>query len=115
MPLVGAYAALSGFGYRAALDGATAIKQAHERVPDAIILDLMLPDIDGFEVCRRLRNEEDTRTVPIIILSALAGENDKQLGRECGANDYLTKPFDPDHLMRTMMRYVGGNEQALAS
>ena len=107
--LVGAYAQMCGFEYRAALDGNTAIREAAMRTPDAVILDLMLPDVDGFEVCRRLRKERATSEVPIIILSALSDEKDKRRGRECGANEYLTKPFDPDQLMNTLSAHAGRN------
>ena len=100
--LVGAYAQICGFEYRAALDGATALSEAQKETPDAIILDLMLPDIDGFEVCRRLRQDLHLTDTPIIILSALSGEKDKQRGKECGADEYLTKPFDPDQLIKTL-------------
>src|SRR5688572_32696577 len=72
--MVGAYVQISGFEYRSALDGRTALKDAREHPPSAVVLDLMLPDIDGFEVCKRLRAETGTKTVPIIILSALSGE-----------------------------------------
>src|SRR6266498_3140572 len=70
--LVGAYAEIAGFEYRAALDGTTALREAHARVPSAVVLDLMLPDIDGFEVCNRLKSEADTRGVPVIILTAMS-------------------------------------------
>ena len=59
--LVGAYAQIAGFEYRAALDGATALREAHRRVPAAVVLDLMLPDMDGFEICSRLKSEDDTQ------------------------------------------------------
>lgn len=100
--LVGAYAELCGFEYRRALDGATALGEAFRRPPTAMILDLMLPDVDGYEICRRLRHEPTTHAIPIIILSALSDERDRQRGRECGADDYLTKPFDPEHLMSVL-------------
>ena len=100
--MVGAYAQIAGFEYRAALDGATALREAKARKPDAVVLDLMLPDFDGFEVCRRLRKEPATSHVPIIILSALAGEKDRAAGRECGADEHLAKPFDPDVFMKTL-------------
>ena len=104
--LVGAYAEICGFEYRAALDGTTALREAEKRAPDAIILDLMLPDVDGFEVCKRLRNDLHLTDVPIIILSALSGEKEKARGRECGADEYLTKPFNPDELIKTLMEHV---------
>src|SRR3954466_11484197 len=100
--LVGAYAEICGFQYRPALDGTTALREARREAPDAIILDLMLPDIDGFEICRRMRQDLGLASVPIIILSALSGERDKQRGKECGADEYLTKPLDPDQLIKTL-------------
>jgi DNA-binding response OmpR family regulator len=105
--LVGAYAQLAGFEYRPALNGATALSEAHDHPPAAVILDLMLPDIDGFEICRRLKDEPDTHDVPVIILSALSGEKNIQRGRELGASEYLTKPFDPDQLMQAIARHAG--------
>jgi DNA-binding response OmpR family regulator len=104
--LVGAYAEIAGFEYRAALDGSSALREAHERVPSAVVLDLMLPDIDGFEVCTRLKREDDTRGVPVIILTAMAGEANRKRGHACGASEYLTKPFDPDSLMAALEKHA---------
>ena len=104
--LVGAYAQIAGFEYRPALDGTSALREAHARRPAAVVLDLMLPDIDGFEVCKQLKNEADTRLVPVIMLTALTDDASKQRGRECGASEYLTKPFDPDRLMAALERHA---------
>jgi two-component system, OmpR family, alkaline phosphatase synthesis response regulator PhoP len=104
--LVGAYAEICGFEYRPALDGTTALREAERKAPDAVILDLMLPDVDGFEVCRRLRDDLHLTEVPIIILSALSGEKEIARGKECGADEYLTKPFNPDVLIKTLMGHV---------
>ena len=104
--LVGAYAEICGFEYRPALDGMTALREARRETPSAVILDLMLPDVDGFEVCRQMRNELHLTDMPIIILSALSGEKDKARGRECGADEYLTKPFNPDELIKTLMEHA---------
>src|SRR5438105_1419032 len=104
--LVGAYAEICGFEYRSALNGATALTEAHRDPPSAVILDLMLPDVDGFEVCSRMRRDPLLAGVPIIILSALSGEKEKARGRACGADEYLTKPFDPDQLMKTLLEYA---------
>src|SRR5437764_10497523 len=104
--LVGAYAEICGFEYRPALDGMTALSEARRETPSAVILDLMLPDVDGFEVCRQMRNELHLTDMPIIILSALSGEKDKARGRECGADEYLTKPFNPDELIKTLMEHA---------
>jgi two-component system phosphate regulon response regulator PhoB len=107
--LVCAYAEIAGFGYRAALNGTDAVDQVRRHPPALIVLDLMLPDIDGFEVCRRVRAEAEAsgRPIPvIIILSALDGEKSRQMGRTCGAVDFLTKPFDPDRLMEVISRHA---------
>src|SRR4051812_29236398 len=97
--LIGAYTQIAGFEYRSALDGTSALREAHERTPAVVVLDLMLPDIDGFEVCQRLKSEPDTKPVPVIILTALGGAENKQRGEACGAVEYLLKPFDPDALL----------------
>jgi DNA-binding response OmpR family regulator len=104
--LIGAYTRIAGFEYRPALDGTTALREARERVPAAVVLDLMLPDIDGFEICQRLKAERVTRGVPVIILSALGGEADQRRGRACGAVEYLVKPFDPDRLIEALTRHT---------
>ncbi|HEV8605747.1 MAG TPA: response regulator [Tepidisphaeraceae bacterium] len=107
--LVGAYVQIAGFEYRSALDGASALAEARERQPSLIVLDLMLPDTDGFEVCRRLKQEKHTSAIPIVMLTALSDEEHHRKGRECGAADYLTKPFDPDVLMAAIKDNASGN------
>ena len=109
--LVCAYAQIAGFGSRSALNGSDALEQVRRRAPSLIVLDLMLPDLDGFEVCRRVRAEAQATGKPIpviIILTAMDGERSRQKGFECGAVDYLTKPFDPDKLMEVINRHAGG-------
>lgn len=105
--LVGAYARIAGFEYRAALDGATALAEVRRLPPTVIVLDLMLPDFDGFEVCRRIKGELGQSDIPVIILTALDNGACRREGLECGAAEYLTKPFDPDHLIDTISRYAG--------
>jgi DNA-binding response OmpR family regulator len=104
--LVGAYVQLCGYEYRAALNGVRALEEAHARKPALVILDLMLPDVDGFEVCRRLKSADDTRNVPVVMLTALPGEANRQKGMACGASAYLTKPFVPEQLMKTIETYA---------
>jgi DNA-binding response OmpR family regulator len=104
--LVGAYAQLCGFEYRSALTGSRGLAAAHERKPALVILDLMLPDVDGFEVCKQLKSADDTASVPIVMLTALTGDENRERGRQCGAADYLTKPFDPDQLIDTISRHA---------
>lgn len=84
-------------GYRVfkATDGAEGLRLAKHEVPDLVVLDLMLPGMDGKEVCRRLKAGEDTRGIPVLMLTALSSETDRIIGFEIGADDYLTKPFSP--------------------
>ncbi len=79
--------------------GDLALEYVDGRIPDLIVLDLMLPGVDGLEVCRRLRRAAATRTIPIIMLTARAGEADRIHGLEVGADDYVTKPFSPSELV----------------
>jgi len=77
-----------------ALDGPSALRQIEKNVPDIVLLDIVMPDLDGYEVCRRLRADERTREVPVIFLSSLEDVRNKAQGFEVGGNDYLTKPFE---------------------
>ena len=80
-------------------DGGEALAFVRARVPDLVILDLMLPGVDGLEVCRTLRREPETRAIPIIMLTARTEESDRVVGLELGADDYVTKPFSPSELV----------------
>jgi DNA-binding response OmpR family regulator len=103
--LVGAYAQLAGFEYRRALTGAAALAEFIRRTPKVVVLDVMLPDLDGFEVCRQIKQQSAERgRVPVIFLTALDGDAARRKGMECGAAEYLTKPFDPDRLMASLAR-----------
>ena len=82
-----------GYQVIIASDGASALSAVDSEHPDLIVLDIMLPGIDGLEVCRQLRREDKTATVPIIMLTAKSDEIDKVVGLEVGADDYVTKPF----------------------
>lgn len=88
-------------GYRVEIcgNGAEGLKKAREAKPDLLILDLMLPGIDGLEVCRALKGDPKTRSIPIIMLTAKNEEVDKVVGFELGADDYLGKPFSPRELL----------------
>jgi two-component system phosphate regulon response regulator PhoB len=84
-------------GYRVlvATDGERGLADAARHQPDLVLLDLMLPGLDGLEVCRRLRAQDGTRAIPVLILTAKSEEADVVIGLEMGADDYLTKPFSP--------------------
>src|SRR2546428_3182424 len=88
-----------GFRCRTAKSGPEALREARAATPDLVILDLMLPDLDGLEVCRRLRSDAATATIPIIMLTAKADEVDRVVGLEIGADDYVVKPFSPKELI----------------
>jgi DNA-binding response OmpR family regulator len=89
----------AGFEVTTAMDGETALKKARTLPPALIVLDVMLPELDGMEVCKLLRRDPATAKVPIIMLTAKAAEIDRVLGLELGADDYLTKPFSPRELV----------------
>lgn len=95
--LVRLYLANDGFKVLSASDGDEALKLARTEKPDLLVLDLMLPKMDGFEVCRRLRQSNED--LPIIILTARDDDIDKIVGLELGADDYVTKPFNPRELV----------------
>jgi two-component system phosphate regulon response regulator PhoB len=82
-----------------AADGSEALKKARSTLPDLILLDLMIPEVDGLEVCKLLRRDAATAGIPILMLTAKAAEIDRVLGLELGADDYVTKPFSPRELM----------------
>ncbi|TKJ29040.1 MAG: DNA-binding response regulator [Chloroflexi bacterium B3_Chlor] len=106
--LVRAYLEQDGFQVLAAYDGKKAMQIARHDKPDLVVLDLMLPEMDGWDVCRALRKESD---VPIVMLTARVEESDKLVGLELGADDYVTKPFSPRELVarvRAVLRRVQG-------
>jgi phosphate regulon transcriptional regulator PhoB len=91
---------LKNEGYKVIVadDGEDALDAAKTKHPDLILLDLMLPGLDGLEVCKELKNERKTKSIPVIMLTAKAQESDKVVGLELGADDYVTKPFSPREL-----------------
>jgi two-component system alkaline phosphatase synthesis response regulator PhoP len=99
LQLVKLYLEKEGFRTATAVNGAQALKKVKEDKPDLIVLDLMLPEVDGLEVCKRLRSIPDTALLPIIMLTAKAEESDTVIGLELGADDYVAKPFSPKALV----------------
>lgn len=107
-------------GFRAAVayDGEEALRLAAERAPDLVLLDWMLPEVSGLEVCRRLRRKPQTRNTPIIMLTARGEESDRVRGLDSGADDYVVKPFSPSELLarvRAVLRRAdaSGGEEVL--
>ena len=106
------YLKKSGYDVVTASDGVQGLSIARREKPDLIVLDLMLPEMDGLDVCRAIRRESD---VPIIMLTARVEEIDKLIGLEIGADDYMTKPFSPRELVarvRVVLRRVSGDSSA---
>src|SRR6266704_6254376 len=97
--LIGYNLAKEGYEVRVVANGVDGLKQARESRPDMILLDIMVPQLNGWEVCRRLKQEPDTREVPVIMVTGRVEEGDKVLGFEMGADDYVTKPFSPRELL----------------
>ncbi len=89
----------AGFDVLMAASGHEALKKAREQQPGLILLDVMLPELDGLEVCKMLRHDPATRSIPIVMLTARAAEVDRVLGLELGADDYVTKPFSMRELV----------------
>ncbi len=103
-----------GFDVAHTASGEEALLLAHELVPDIVLLDWMLEELSGIEVCRRLRRMPDTANVPIIMLSARAEESDRVRGLETGADDYVTKPFSPLELIARVKAVLRRVRPALA-
>ena len=96
----------AGYDVMTATDGQDALQQARGSSPDLIILDLMLPEVDGLDVCKILRRDAGTAGIPIVMLTAKASETDRVLGLELGADDYVTKPFSPRELVLRVKRLL---------
>lgn len=98
-------------GYEVALaeDGAEALDLAFERTPHLVLLDLMIPKVDGFEVCRRLRDRPETARVPILVVSARDTDEARRHCREAGADDFIAKPFTVSELMARVEEALGGS------
>ncbi|MEM1395713.1 MAG: response regulator, partial [Cyanobacteria bacterium P01_H01_bin.150] len=102
------FEAIGGYGWKAlmATDGESAIEQAEYAKPDLILLDVMMPGIDGFETCRRLKANPTTENIPIIFMTALSETTDKVRGLEIGAVDYITKPFQQEEVIARLKLHL---------
>lgn len=103
------FLAVCGFEPVPAYTGHEAVAVFQRQHPDAVLLDLMLPEMDGFETCRRLRACEDCRHPAIVIVTALAQEEYRRRGQVCGADAYITKPFNPDEMVQTLRDLIERN------
>jgi len=96
-----------GFEVITANNGELAVEKAVQTQPDLIVLDIMMPVLDGYETCRRLKRQSETKNIPVILLTAKGREADKRLGFEVGAADYIVKPFSPSRLIDRIEEIIG--------
>lgn len=107
--ILGVKTCLELVNYKAVVvqDGEKAIEAAVKEQPHLVLLDLMLPKVDGFEVCRQLKSREETKHIPVIVLTAKTAEEDREKARAAGADSYMTKPFRPEELWQEIKRFIG--------
>ena len=96
----------SGFAVRRASTGKAAVSSAYEHPPDVVLLDVMMPEMDGWQVLRTLKADERTRSVPVVMLSARAERRDKMIGLQEGAEGYIAKPFSPAEVVREVQSFL---------
>ncbi len=96
----------SGFAVRRAATGKSAVSIAYEEPPDVVLLDVMMPEMDGWQVLRTLKADERTRQVPVVMLSARAERRDKMIGLQEGAEGYIAKPFSPSEVVREVQSFL---------
>jgi len=97
-----------GYEVITAEDGEQGLAKAKSEQPDLVVLDVMMPKIDGYEVCRQLKQDPKMKDVPVILLTAKGRDIDRKLGLEVGADDYITKPFSPNKLIEKIGSFLGG-------
>jgi DNA-binding response OmpR family regulator len=100
-----------GFEVETVEDGAAGLRMAVDRPPDLILLDVNLPGMDGFEICRHLRKDSATAATPVIMLTARIGESDRVAGLDLGADDYITKPFSPKEALARIRAVLRRSER----
>jgi two-component system alkaline phosphatase synthesis response regulator PhoP len=98
---------VEGYDVMTALDGEQALAKVEQDRPDLIVLDIMMPKLDGYETCKALKSAPETRDIPIILLSAKGRNVDQKVGFEVGADDYITKPFSPRKLVERINSILG--------
>src|SRR4029079_870725 len=98
---------MEGYEVLTALDGEQALEKARAEKPDLIVLDIMMPKLDGYETCKALKSNPGTKDIPVILLSAKGRNVDQKVGFEVGADDYITKPFSPRKLVERINAILG--------
>ncbi|NMA91767.1 MAG: response regulator [Firmicutes bacterium] len=111
--ILGVRTCLDAVGYRAHVveDGEEALKYLKTRRPDLVLLDLMLPKIDGFEVLKKIKEKDSTRDIPVIVLTAKVSREDQERALALGADYYMTKPFRPRELWDKIKHFLPGSEE----
>ncbi len=103
---------MEGYEVVTALDGEEALRKVKEAKPDLIVLDIMMPKMDGYETCKALKSDDSTKDIPVILLSAKGRNVDMQTGYDVGADDYITKPFSPRKLVDRINAMLGQTDTA---
>jgi two-component system alkaline phosphatase synthesis response regulator PhoP len=98
---------MEGYEVITALDGEQALERVAQQKPDLIVLDIMMPKLDGYETCKVLKSRDETKDIPVILLSAKGRNVDQKTGFEVGADDYITKPFSPRKLVERINSILG--------
>ena len=98
---------MEGYEVVTALDGEQALEKVAQQKPDLIVLDIMMPKLDGYETCKALKSNDETKDIPVILLSAKGRNVDQKTGFEVGADDYITKPFSPRKLVERINAILG--------
>ena len=102
---------VSGFVCYMAFNGEDGLRLAKEIMPDLIILDVMMPKINGYKISRLLKYDNKYKDIPIIMVTARSQLEDKMIGEETGANEYITKPFELDQIVKKVQEYLGEGEE----
>ena len=97
----------AGYDFDVASNGQDALDKINKQPPDLVLLDLMMPGLNGFETCRRIRSNPATKKLPVIIVTALHSDSDSADAATCGANDFLVKPVDPEILAKRLRKFIG--------
>jgi len=100
-----------GYEVQGVTDGKLALDRVASKKPDLVLLDIMLPEIDGFEVCRQIKSNDATKNIPIIMVSSKKGREDMARGEQAGADWYITKPFKSAMLVETVQRFLAGTRE----
>ena len=103
---------LEGYEVDSAASGEAALQRIRESLPDVIVLDVMMPGVDGWEVCAKIKEDPEAKGVPVVLLSARAQDEDLQRGYALGVDEYVTKPFDPAHLLEIVRRVLARTQRA---